>query len=74
MIDLLKSKAFEIALKHANIIETELKSSMTIFNCPPEDLILEYHGKTKIKISIRATEFEMTNGFYYMDGEIKNET
>lgn len=63
-MSLLQDKVNEIATKHAKIIEDECKKVCDKFNCNPEDLIMEYHANTQIKIGVRAAHFEITNIFH----------
>ena len=62
---LIEEKSKELILKHANIIEEEIKKVIDKFNCKPDDLILEYHNNLKIKIRLNVSEFEINNNFYW---------
>lgn len=61
----IQDKVNEIALSHIAIIEKECIKACEKFNCKPEDMIIEYHGNTQIKIKIKASEFEITNNFIF---------
>lgn len=71
-MNIIDDKVMELSLKHAKIIEDECKKACEKFNCKPEDLIIEYHGNTQIKINVRASHFEITNHFYCENGVIKS--
>jgi hypothetical protein len=58
---------FEIAQKHASIIEEECKKVCERFNCPSTDLIIEYHDHTNIKIRVHGSDFTIDN-IYTMNG------
>ena len=61
--ELVEEKVREMAEKHASIIEQKCKEACHKYQCTPDDLILEYHGHSQIKIKIMAAHFEITNQF-----------
>ena len=63
--ELLELKAKELALQHIKIIENAIKIAIDKFDCKIEDLILEYHGHTKVNIRLKVSEFEINNNFYW---------
>lgn len=72
-MNIIEQKAKEIASKHAEIIEYECKLACMKFNCRPEDLIIEYIGRTQIKINVKASHFEITNVFTCDSGEVRHD-
>lgn len=64
--------ADEMSKKYVDIIEEECKKACKKFNCSPEDLIIQFHGRTKIQINLKASHFEIVDNFYYEGDEIKN--
>lgn len=60
--------AMYAAKNHIEIIENECKKVCDKFNCPPSDLIIEYHDKTVIKINVFGSEFTIEN-IYSINGE-----
>lgn len=68
MID---EKSREMAKRHADIIEAEVKSAMARFNCHANELIIEYHPECTIHIKLVCSKFRISNQFIIMDGEIK---
>lgn len=56
-----------IAKKHADIIEHECRKVCERFNCPPTDLIIEYHDHTRIKIRVHGSDFTIENVFAIED-------
>ena len=68
--ELIQKKVMEVARKHAEIIENECKMVCEKFNCDRDDLIIEYHKNTQIKITVKASHFEITNNFIFKDSEV----
>jgi len=62
---LIDQKTKELALQHAKIIEDAMKEAINKFDCNPEDLILEYHGHTKVNICLRVSELTINNNFVW---------
>lgn len=61
----IEQKCKEIAIKHAVIIENECKKVCEKFNCTAEDLIIEYHDNTYIKIKVKGSEFIIENNYIF---------
>lgn len=69
---LIEEKAFELALKHARIIESEVKKIIEKYNCKPEDIILEQHGINNVIIKIRVAHIRITDNFTCDDKRVSN--
>lgn len=70
---LIEEKVNEIAMNHIKIIEDECIEACKKFNVPPEEIIIEYHANSEIKIKIIASHFKINNKFIYENGIIRND-
>lgn len=69
--ELILKKVSELAWKHAQIIENEIKQIIERFNCFPDDLIIEYLPQAEVKINIKGSHFKIENVFTYNQEKIK---
>lgn len=70
MSNLIEQKAKEIASKHALIIELECIKVCEKFKVEPNELIIEYHSNSEIKINVKGANFSITNDFIIKDGSV----
>jgi hypothetical protein len=61
--NLFLEKSYELAKQHAHIIEVECKNMCIKYSCKPEDLLIEYHTDTTIKINTKGIHLKIDNKF-----------
>lgn len=59
----------ELARKHSEIIEREIKDICELHDCCAEDIILEVNLDINYRILIKAREFTIKNSFI-VDGKV----
>ncbi len=67
---LIEEKVREIAKAHSQIIEDECRKACEKFNVTGDQLIIQYSSDAKIKITVIASDFQITNNFTYNNGKI----
>ena len=71
MNELIQKKANEIAEKHIRILENECQKACDRYGVTAQDLIIEYHSNTEIKIKVLGSHFKITNNFIFENESIK---
>lgn len=72
--EMINKKAMELASKHGEIIENEIKMACNKFDVKPNDLIIQYGLNAEIKLLVKASYFKITNQFVCEDGNIIHES
>ncbi len=74
MNDIIQKKVNEISEKHIRTLENECQKACKRFNVTPDDLIIEFHSNTEIKIKIQSSHFKIINNFIFENGLIMSST
>jgi hypothetical protein len=67
IIDSIHEKVCDLAIKHAEIIEANVKMVLERFNIEADKLILNYQADGSIEILIKCVHFKIENTFTFRE-------